>query len=399
MPAACETKRAMPAPVSDLQAVIEPQERLDRLISVSFRRFGRSLVDLSYANPYDPPSERVLGALGAAVGESRERAFQYTPYGGNPVTRRVVAASLTGDYGLPFTYRDVVMTPGAMAALNITFRALFGHEDEVIVLPPCWQDYPLYLGNLEIPYRFVPLAEDKHLDLDAIEANLSRRTRGLLFSHPACPTGVVYSQQEIEALSGLLSEAERAFSTAIYLVCDEVHRRMVWNRVPFHSPLLSWPRALTVYSFGKTLSLQGQRIGYVAVSPRMAEREQVRTLLERCTRVMGFCTPTSVMQHAICRLVDHEPPLDALAERQQSVRAELKRYGYEVCEADATFFVYLKSPIADAYRFAEILASFGVLVIPSPLFHERGHLRLSLTARYETIMSGLSAFARALEVA
>jgi aspartate aminotransferase len=309
----------------------------------------------------------------------------------------MIASKLAGEYGLPFHFRDVILTPGAMAALNIVLRTLFGPEDEVLLPTPCWHDYPLYLQNLGIPFRQVRLGEDKHLDLSKLAAALGARTRGILLSQPCCPTGVMYSREEIAGLSDLLRDAERRSGRAIYLVSDEVHRNLIWSGRSFPSPLASHPRSVCIYSFGKALALQGQRIGYAAVSPVMPERDLIRQGLERAVRLMGFCTPTDLMQRAVCRLLDFQPRVDVLAMRQETVRTELRAQGYELCDADATFFVYARSPMADDVEFAELMASEGVLVVPSSLFHERGYFRLSLTARWESIVEGLPAFARAIE--
>jgi aspartate aminotransferase len=267
----------------------------------------------------------------------------------------------------------------------------------VVVLTPCWLDYPLYLNNLGISIRFVALSEDKHFDFTRIRQSLSEKTRGILFSHPCCPTGVLYPKEEIDRLSVLMGEAEKKFNTSIYLISDEVHRHIVWSGDPFYSPLLSYPRAISIYSFGKALFLQGQRIGYVAVSPQMPENRKIREQLERCVRMMGFCTPTNLMQRAICRLLDYQPRLDLIAKRQETIRTELEKYGYEVCRGEATFFVYVKSPIPDDFGFAESLASRGVLVTPSTLFHEQGYFRISATARPESIIRALPVFEKVLE--
>lgn len=383
--------------INDLRSLWEPQEEVSRLIARTMRRFGPRVVDLSYANPYDGPDEEVIRALEAAIREDKELAFQYTPYGGKTGTRRLIASKLSDEYSLPFNFHDVILTPGAMAALNVVFRALFSPEDEVILVTPCWQDYPLYLYNLDIPVCFVPSREDKHLELQAIEDALTSRTRGILFSQPNCPTGVLYSMEEIRDLSEILQRAERRFGTRIYLISDEVHRHIIWSGREFFSPLMSYPRSVSVYSFGKALFLQGQRIGYLAVSPQMPENETLRADLERCVRVMGFCTPTHLMQRAICYLLDHRPPLGTIARRHELVRKQLKAYGYEVCDGDATFFVYVKCPLDNDLKFAEHLALYGVLLIPSSLFHEKGYFRLSLTAREESIRAGLIAFETALE--
>lgn len=382
----------MPSERIELNTLLQPQERLDRLIAETFRRLGPRVVDLSYANPYHGPDAEVRAALQRATVDMGGRAFQYTPYGGGTPVRRAVASRLSREYGLPFHYQDVTMTTGAMTALNVVFRALFGSEDEVLVLTPCWQDYPTYLSNLGVPFTFVPLAADKHLDVDAVGRAITPRTRGILFSQPCCPTGVLYRSDELEALSGVLREAEARLGTSIYLVSDEVYRHVIWSRQAFTSPLLSYPRSLSVYSFGKALALQGQRIGYAAVSPLMPEREEVRERLRRCVRMMGFGTPTSLMQHVVCELIEYRPLLTVQAHTQQLVRRALADCGYEILPGGAAFYVYARSPVADDFRFAEMLAAQGVLVIPSTVFHEPGYIRLSLTDRVEAIRRGLSAF-------
>jgi aspartate aminotransferase len=382
--------------VTALEPLLQPQERLDRLIASAFRRFGPRLVDLSYANPCDGPPAGVLDVLKRAAAECSGRSLQYTPCGGRTATRRAVASALSREYGLPFTDRDVIMTTGAMSALNIAFRALFGQEDEVIVLTPAWQDYPLYLRNLNIPVRFVPLGPDKRLDLDAIGRALGPATRGILLSQPCCPTGVLYSDDEIRGLSTILSEAEARYGGGIYVISDEVHRHLIWSGRRFHSPLDSHPRTLSIYSFGKALALQGQRIGYIAVSPRMAERDRIATILERSMRMMGFGNPTSLMQSVVCDLLDYAPDLQPLGARHASVRRALTDCGYDVCEGHATFYVYVKSPIADDFAYTERLAAHGVLVAPGTLFHDPGYIRLSLTARPEAISASLPIFERVL---
>jgi aspartate aminotransferase len=385
--------------ITALNLLLQPQERLDALLSAAFKRFGPRVMDLSYANPHDGPPAEVLAVLRRVATECGGLSLQYTPYGGRTPTRCAVAARLIRDYGLPFHYRDVIMTTGAMAGLNVVFRALFGALDEVIVLTPAWQDYPLYLRNLRIPFRFVPLLPDKHLDVDAIAQSIGPRTRGVLLSQPCCPTGVLYSQDEIVRLATVLSEAEARFGTPIHLVSDEVHRHLVWGEQPFYSPLRSYPRSVSVYSFGKALALQGQRIGYIAVSPRMPEHEEVRAACERSVRLMGFGNPTSMMQHMVCDLVDYQPSLGDLADRHAMVREALGGFGYEVCQGQASFYVYVKSPIPDDFLFCERLAARGVLAVPSTLFHEPGYFRLSLTARLRAIKAAVPVFDQVLDEA
>jgi aspartate aminotransferase len=206
---------------------------------------------------------------------------------------------------------------------------------------------------------------------------------------------VLYSRKEIELLSSILADAEARLGTRIYMISDEVHRDMVWSGRPFHSPVQSYPRSVSIYSFGKAFAMQGQRIGYIALSPRMPELDGIRTAIERCVRIMGFGHPTATMQRAVCDLVDLDPAASSLAPVHDLVRRSLKACGYDVCEGDATFYVYVKSPIVDDVAFAELLASQGVLVVPSTLFHDPGYMRLSLTATPQAIAAAMPVFAAA----
>ena len=383
--------------ISTLAALLEPQERLDALIASTFRRFGPRMIDLSYANPADGPTPDVLSILARATAEAQGLSLQYTPIAGRVAGRRAVAAKLTRQLSVPFDFRDIFLTAGAMPALNIAARALFGPADEVIVLTPAWQDYPLYLRNLNIRTRLVPLGSDKHLDVEAIRDAITPATRGVLFSQPCCPTGVVYSRQELEALAAVLTEAGARFGAPIYIVSDEVHRDVVWGSQPFQSALQTYDASVSIYSFGKAFAIQGQRIGYVAISPRMPDLGEVRTTIERCVRAMGFGHPTSILQRAMIDLLESTPTVTELARRQAAVRSALASYGYDVCDGDATFYVYVKSPIADDFQFAELLASRGVVVVPSTLFHDPGYVRLSLTAQTPALTAALPVFAAALD--
>ncbi len=377
---------------------LEPQERFDEIVARAFRQFGARLADLGYANAYDGPDAVVQNAIRRALDEAAELDFQYTPYGGRTTTRRLIASQLGRLTNKSFNYRDVVLTPGAMAALNLVFRSLLdGDDDELIVLTPCWLDYPLYLDNLAIRFRFVPLSSDKQLDLAAISDAITERTRGIILSQPGCPTGVMLEQDELAALSDLLGEMEARHATRLYLIGDEVHRDIAWGKTPFRSVLAGYQRSVSIYSFGKALFLQGQRIGYVAVSPEMPERVELRDLLQRNVRRMGYCTPTNLMQRAVVHLLDYRPRLEEIVKRQKTVRAALTAMGYQVAEADATFFIYVKSPIADDMAFAEHMGSLGVLVLPSSVFHETGYFRISVTATNEAIEASLAPFGEAAE--
>lgn len=385
----------------ELESLLGIQEHYDRCRKEWVLHAGRKLCDFAYANPNDAPDPQVVSAIANALGRGRQLDLQYTPYGGSTVTRRLVAQRLSDTHAQAFRWRDVILTPGAMAALNIAFRFIRSGEGphEVIVPTPCWMDYPLYLANLGLKPVFVPLDRQTfRLDLERIADALTPATRAIVFSQPANPSGVLYSDEELQALADVLRASRDRFGTEPWIVSDETHRDIVFDSYSFVSPLKHYSSTLIVYSFGKGLFIQGQRIGYVAVSPEVRDRELVATQLERLCRAMGFCTPTALMQLALRELLSIKPNLERLTARRALVRLALAAYGYKVPDSQATYFVYPRSPIADDQAFVQRLGERGVLVLPSALFHHSGHVRLSLTASDEMIERALPEFRRAIAV-
>jgi aspartate aminotransferase len=379
----------MTALSSQLERLLAPQDRVDRLRDEALRRSGRAFVDLAYANSYDGPSPDTLAALRRALEEPTPLALQYTPYGGAIVPRRLVAETLRESHGEAFHPQDVVLTPGAMAALNVVFRSLKTERgpDEVIAVTPCWLDYPTYLENLGLVARLVPVsAPSLRLDLDAIRDALTPNTRAVVLSQPANPSGLLYAEGELRELARLLDQAP----SRPLLISDECHREIVFAPHVLHSPLAFYDQSCVVYSFGKRLSLQGQRLGYVAVSPRHPARQEFSRLLSRLTRVMGFCTPTALMQLSIGDLLRIPAPVATIARRREFALTELGACGYELVPSQATFFLYPRAPGGDDLGFCERLAQRGVMVLPASVFHHTGHFRISLTCSDEMLERGLS---------
>ena len=376
-----------------LESLLAPQRRFDALRARTLMRAGTRLADLGYANAFDGPAPEVVTAIRRALDGAGELRLQYTPYGGTTTARRLVAEQLTKSSGLAYDHRGVVLTPGAMAALNLVFRALREEgAGEVIVPLPCWIDYPLYLANLGLTARFVPVdPRTLRLDLAAIAAALGPRTVALLVMQPTNPSGLLHEREELEALVDLLHSAPRP----PLLICDESQREVRFDARTFVSPATLWERSCVIHSFGKGLSIQGQRIGYVAVPPSHPGRAELVETLETLCRVMGFCTPTALMQLALGDLLEHRPDWSALGRRRERALTALRAGGYEVVDSQATAFLYPRTPGGeDDWAFAERLAAAGVLVLPAPVFHHRGHFRIALTCTDAMLERAATVFAR-----
>jgi aspartate aminotransferase len=351
-----------------------PLERFAELHATTARRSANTLIDLSYPNFVVQRETRGFVALRAALDETGQAGLQYTPFGGRTTPRRLIAAALSKRAGVPFGFGDVMLTPGATSALSVAFAALFRPGDEVLMVTPAWMDYPLYLTTLGVTVTPVPSGPGKRLDVGAIARACGPRTTGLIISQPVCPTGVLHSPDELTALAGVLGRAGRR----IVLISDEVHRDQVWADTPFVSPLLFHPDAVSVYSFGKAWSMQGQRTGYLALGTGLRD-PATRQAVVRALRAGGHCAPTALMQEFAARVAALDPDLGALREDQARFRELLGAARLDVVPGAGTAFVYARCPAGlDDWATAERLAAHGVLAMPSSVFHEPGHIRFAL---------------------
>lgn len=377
----------------ELTDLLEPLERFEA-IRRRVARLGDRLCDLSYANFYGGAQQAAVDVLRRALDDDRLLGLQYAPFGGQTLARRAVADALRTSHGLPTTFADVVLTPGAMAALQLALRVVGGEGDEVVIPVPCWLDHPLYVRSLGMRARLVPLREpDFTLDLDAIEQELTPRTRAVLLSTPNNPTGSQVTPEAARGLRDVLAAAERRTGAAITVIADETHRDFS-PAGTFTSVATEVARTLIVYSFGKRHFMQGQRLGYLAVSPHHPERRDTTEELVRWTRITGTATPTALMQRAIPGLLGIEQDLDGLRAVRAHLRDGLERLGYEVVASEATLFLYVRTPTGfDDSGFVEALAGKGVLVLPASCFHHDGFVRLAVGATPEAVDRALQTLA------
>ena len=363
----------------EFDSLLEPLERFEA-IRHRVVRLGPRLCDLSYANPYSGAQEAAVTAIRDALQDRRRLDLQYSPFGGQTLGRRAVADALRLSHGLPFRFDDVILTPGAMAALHIILHSCARPGGEVVIPVPCWLDYPLYARACGLRAVEVPLASETFdLDIGAIAEALTERTCAVLLSHPANPTGRSYRGDALRELAKALGTAEAEQGSEVTLIADEAHRDFT-EPGDYRTAAAYWPRTVIVYSFGKYHFLQGQRLGYAAVSPRHPTRAVTGRELARWTRILGAATPTSLMQRALPRLLELRHPQDWLTRWRRRIVDELSASGYRPVVPEATLFVYVRTPPRwDDFEFVEDLAGRGLLVLPAPVFHHRGYFRLSLS--------------------
>jgi aspartate aminotransferase len=388
-------------PLSSLDRWLGPQRELDRLREHHLMRSRGQLIDLAYPNPDDALDPAIRAALEATLADVEGKDLQYTPYGGATVPRRHVARSLAASHGLSLRYDDVVLTPGAMSALQVALATAADSAacdsaagtsavNEVVIVTPCWLDTPLYVARLGLEPVLVPVERPSGtLDVDAIARAITDRTCAVVVVQPGNPTGVLYDEASLRSLADVLTAAR----SSPLLISDESHSAYVFGGATFVSPASVYPRSAIVYSFGKAWRMQGQRLGYVAFRPEFRDQGWAAKAVLLC-RAMGYATPTAFMQRALARLLEIPHDLSAIERRRARCVRVLADAGYELSSGRHTMFVYGRAPGGDALAFVEEAANEGVLVVPSTLFHETGHFRVSVTASDDLLDTGLRILTR-----
>ncbi len=349
--------------------------------------------DFVFGNPHEMPLPGVVRALQEHLTPRNASWFAYKT--SEPEACSTVAASLRERLGMPFLAEDVFMTNGAFAALSVSLSTLLDPEDEVVFISPPWFFYESMIaayGGAPVRVHIDPETFD--LDLEAIAAAITPRTRAIIVNSPHNPTGKILSPETLERLAAILTDASQRFGRRIYLLSDEAYSRIVFDGRTFHSPTAYYPDSLLLYTYGKTLLTPGQRIGYIALPPAMTEREPLRDALLTAQLTTGFAFPNALLTHSLAELDALSIDIAALQRRRDRLVTALTDMGFDVTTPEGTFYLVARAPEDDDRAFSDRLAEEGVYVLPGAVFEMPGHFRLSLTASDDMVERSLDAFRR-----
>ncbi len=351
-----------------------------------------------FGNPQQLPLAGYVDALQRWSVPQDKDWFAYKT--NDPKAQAVVAAVLRERRNMPFDPNDIFLTNGATGGLAVTLGAVLDPGDEVVFLSPPWFFYETFiLGSGGIPVRAKIDPTTFDLDVDAIAAALSPRTRALIVNSPHNPTGKLYPPETLIRLSEALTAASERNGRPIYLLSDEAYSRIVFDGRPYHSPTAFYPRSFLIYTYGKTLLTPGQRLGYIALPPTMPDREQMHAALALSQLVTGFALANALLQHALADVEALSIDIAHLQHKRDRVVGALQGMGYEVHVPEGTFYLLPKSPWADDRAFADLLLTHDLLVLPGTWVELPGYFRISLTATEEMIERSLPGFAAAWEYA
>jgi aspartate aminotransferase len=358
---------------------------------------AENVYDFSLGNPnVDPPpalKDRLRGLAAAEIAGKHG----YMPNAGYPETRASVAEAVTMLQGVPVTAEQIVMTCGAGGGLNVILRTLLDPGDEVIIPSPFFVEYRFYVDNAAGVSRIVPTRPDFSLDLDAIRGAVTARTKAVLINTPNNPTGKVYSAAEVAALAALLEACSRQIGREIYLLSDEPYREIVYDGIAVPSLLAAYPHTLIVTSYSKSLSLPGERIGYIAVNPAIAGLDEVMGGLILCNRILGFVNAPALMQRAVTGLTGVRVDVEMYRKKRDLLCGGLAEAGYRVTKPQGAFYLFLPTPIADDVRFAAALQEKRILTVPGSGFMGPGHIRIAYCVDDATICGAIKGFGEVLK--
>lgn len=356
------------------------------------------ILDFSFGDPREMAPDAYVAALREAAVPRNECWFAYT--WSKPEAQQAAAASLGRLTGIPFEPDDILLTNGGFAALSTAVKIVADSGDEAIFSLPPWFFYePLLIEAGLVPVKVRIDPESFDLDLDAIAAAITPRTRLVIVNTPNNPTGRIYSPETLRRLAVLLEEASVRNNRRIFILSDEPYNRIVFSGVRFHSPAEFYPHTLIAYSYGKTLLAPGQRVGYLALPPTLPDREHIRTAAQMVQMASGYLYPNAVMQYALPELEQQSIDIARLERRRDFMVDALTAMGYGVHRPEGTFYLFPRSPLADDEAFARMLAEQGIMVLPGAVFETPGFFRICLTATDATCERALPGFAAAIRQA
>jgi aspartate aminotransferase len=378
-------------------AVAAAMARLIEYIAVwDSRRLSPGVCDFAFGNPQEPPVPEFAASIQRHAVPQGKDWFAYKR--SEPEPRAAVAEGLRAWRGLPFEPEDIALTPGAFGALATAFHALLDPGDEVVFSVPPWFLYEaMLLGRDAVPVKVRVRAEDSDLDLDAMAAAIGPRTRAVIVNSPNNPTGRIYPPETLRALAELLTAESERYGRPIWLISDEPYARLVFSDATLVSPSAFYPYTLISYSYAKVLLTPGQRIGWLALSPSIPDREPLRQAIELAQFSGGWLFPNAVMQYAVADLERLSASFDMsrLQSKRDHLVSELRRAGYELRAPEGTFYLWVRSPDPDDVGFCGRLADQNVLVLPGTACEVPGYFRISLTGTEDMIDRALPIFAAA----
>ncbi|MEI3413043.1 MAG: pyridoxal phosphate-dependent aminotransferase [Blautia sp.] len=355
-----------------------------------------NVFDFSLGNPSVPAPDCVRQAIIDLVNEVEPTVLHgYMSNAGFEDVRQTIAESLNRRFGTSFSAKNLIMTVGAASGLNVAFKTILNPGEEVIVFAPYFLEYGAYVRNYD--GKLVEITPDTTTfqpNLKEFEEKITVNTRAVIVNTPHNPTGVVYSEEIIRRLAEILEAKEKEFGTVIYLISDEPYRELAYDGVQVLYLTKYYANTIVGYSYSKSLSLAGERIGYLVIPDEADGSEELIAAAAIANRTIGSVNAPSLIQKVIARCVDAEVDVAAYDRNRLALYNGLKELGFECIKPQGAFYLFVKSPVADEKAFCEAGKKYNILMVPGSSFACPGYVRLAYCVSYETIVNSLPGFAK-----
>ena len=355
---------------------------------------AENVFDFSLGNPSVEPPKAISDTIMALLTSGDATLLHgYTSAQGDANVRAAVAGSIEKRHGVKISPNLIYMTCGAAASLTVTLRAIMNEGEECIAFAPFFTEYRVFIenagGKLVISQ---PMEKTFQVDIADLESKINPNTKAVIVNSPNNPSGVVYSEDTIRALCALLERKSAEYGKPIYLIADEPYRELVYADVDVPYLMNYYKNTLVCYSYSKSLSLPGERIGYIAVCPDMEDAKSIYLAVCGAGRSLGYVCAPSMMQQVIADCLDAKVNVEAYKKNRDLLYDNLTDYGYECVRPDGAFYLFVKALDRDAYSFFEAAKKHEILVVPCDDFGVSGYVRIAYCTDYDRVKNALPAF-------
>ena len=354
--------------------------------------------DFSIGNPSIPAPRQIKEAILELLEEPAEVLHGYSPAAGDPEVRKALADSVNRKFGTRYSADNFYMTVGAAASISISIRALTNPGDEFITFAPFFPEYEVWVETAGAKLLVTPADPGNfQIDFDALERLISPRTKGVIINSPNNPSGVVYSEKTIRRLAELLERKGKEYQNAIYLLADEPYREIVYDGVQVPFVPFYYKNTLVCYSYSKSLSMPGERIGYIIVPDEAEDSTRVMSAVAGAGRALGYVCAPVLFQKVVARCTEVSGDISAYQQNRDLLYRGLTELGYECVKPQGAFYLFVKALEPDAKAFSEHAKKHDVLVVPGDSFGCGGYVRISYCVSEKTIRDAMPAFAQIMK--
>ena len=360
------------------------------------KKYGQENVfDFSIGNPNVPAPHEIIDAIADVVNEEDPLYLHgYMSNTGYEKVRDAIANDLNKRFGTSFTENNIIMAVGAAGGMNVALKTFLNPGDEVLVIKPYFVDYRNYVENyggviVEVecdPKTFMP-------DMASLASKITRKTKGIIINTPNNPTGAIYSAETLDEMSKVLTSKEKEYGTSIYMVSDEPYRDLAYDGIEVPYVTKHYHNAVVVYSYSKSLSLPGERIGYIVVPSELDDYDNAFAGMWIATSILGFINAPSLMQLVVAQCLDCKTDISYYDKNRKALYDGLTKLGFECVKPDGAFYLFMKAPIDDDKEFCNVAKKYNLLLVPSSSFGWKGYVRIAYCVSYEKIVNSMPRFA------